>query len=305
MINKGKRLFWAVCICTMGLGLSACGQMTATENEEALFLSEAQSSEELQSEELEVSEVTPVIQIESAEYMTKLDETSFEVLYLDYQDHAKSVVDLFAVSIEPEVDYTVKLYESDGVTEVENLMLPNDNGSYAIRIECAEYPEVDTELKLDVTGPIPGIFTRADFSFYGYKESDGADNSIDYMIAHPNSKADGADFRLSYNNEECTVPQAEVETFRTNRGIGMGSTVDEVLRAYGEHEVIDFSLWGDTYNTSEHKMTKRARYVVKTESGAGVQMEFMFDQNDELMVILVEGIYEKYMGEDADMVEFR
>lgn len=312
MINKGKRLFVTICIFTMVLGLSACGETTARKNAEVSFSSETQSPVDLQNEGTEVlteeeviEEITPVIQIEATEYVTQLDETSFEVRYLDYQDNANSVADLFTVSIEPEADYTVKLYESNGVTEIAEAVLPIDNGSYTIKIACVEYPEANTEIKLDVTGAIPGVFTKADFSFFGYKESDGADNLIDYMNAHPNGGGDGDVFKLSHNQEECAVPQNQVETFRTNRGIGMGSTLEEVLRAYGEHGVEEFSLWGDTYNTNEHKMTKRVRYVVETESGAGVQMEMMFDQNDELMVFMLEGIYKKYMGDDADMVEFR
>lgn len=97
---------------------------------------------------------------------------------------------------------------------------------------------------------------------------------------------------ISYPNPNRNCSE-ENRTFKTARGIGLGSTREDVLRAYNQRWMAGGGKaqeWMKKYNTDEHIVTEAYEFLYKTDytSYHYAVIKFLIDQNGKVMVILFD-----------------
>ncbi len=85
--------------------------------------------------------------------------------------------------------------------------------------------------------------------------------------------------------------------FKTYRGIGLGSGLDEVFDAYGTVTLAPPNEWEVGISGAGHTLKQSAIYLGQIESGAYVTIHFYFDQNDTVMFLSYDAIYSQYASE--------
>lgn len=154
----------------------------------------------------------------------------------------------------------------------------------------------------DVAYETPVLY-RADFEIPDVFGT-GYTNAINYYNDFPDGNDGGTAGNLGigiyYKGFESVISAEEALVFKTHRGIGLGSKVEEVYEAYGKgwieppHE----GLLG--LNDNEHTVEYFVFYPGRIASGAAVDIRFYIDQNDTVMGIDIGGIYEKFVTEELE-----
>lgn len=146
-----------------------------------------------------------------------------------------------------------------------------------------------------------GFLYRADFTIPDSRGL-GYTNTIDYYNAYPDGQSGGtfanAGLVVHYPGDlDSDLSDADSLAYRTCRGIGLGSTRDEVFAAYGEVELYPPQEWEAGISTPEHTLAGSVMYLGRIDSGAYVTLRFYFDQNDTVMYLSYDAIYAQYAAE--------
>ena len=142
------------------------------------------------------------------------------------------------------------------------------------------------------------VFYREDFEIPDCHNL-GYTNLIDFYNDYPNGKSAGtygnAGIMVHYREDmDMDLPLEESLAFKTYRGIGLGSSLDEVFDAYGSVDIEQPFEELAGMSNEEHTLQYFVVYWAKIESGAAVEMRFYFDQNDKVMEITMGAVYETY-----------
>ena len=150
------------------------------------------------------------------------------------------------------------------------------------------------------------VFYREDFEIPDIYNT-GYTNMIDFYNDYPNGKVAGTEGNLClgvYYKYDVDLSFEESLAFKTYRGIGLGSSLDEVFDAYG---TVAFEPPHDGcigLSDEEHTLKYFVCYWAEIESGAYMDIRFYFDQNDTVMSIDYSAVYEKYASKiNADTFE--
>lgn len=184
-------------------------------------------------------------------------------------------------------------------------MQPSGNGSTEeasiteIQVdEIGDTEETKQEPQADFT---PHVFTRADFDLgIAQNTPEGYSNMAEFFMdgysAFDYSWIVALNPEMSDENEEISM------AWETHRGISLGDSLEEVYAAYGESGTP--SKGSDAWSYGERISTKWFGYAVALPNGMGLQLEFITDQNDEVIAIFMEGIDQQFMHKVTEPEEF-
>lgn len=151
------------------------------------------------------------------------------------------------------------------------------------------------------------VLYRADFEVPDVFGT-GYTNLIDYYNDYPNGKGGGTAGNLGiaiyYKGFESVISAEDALAFKTYRGIGLGSSVEDVYAAYGEGWVDPPHEGLAGLNDDAHTVEYFIFYPGKVASGAVVDIRFYIDQNDTVMGIDIVAIYKEFVTENTEQYLF-
>lgn len=165
--------------------------------------------------------------------------------------------------------------------------------------EITEKPEnCDNTVVQNENLIMKNILYREDFDIPDCRNL-GYTNMIDFYNDYPDGKSGGtfanAGVMVHYPGDlDKDLSDADSLAFLTYRGIGLGSSLNDVLDAYGIVTVSPPNEWETGICSAEHTLKSSVTYLGQIESGAYVTLRFYFDQNDTVMFISYDAIYAKY-----------
>lgn len=157
-----------------------------------------------------------------------------------------------------------------------------DQGTAKITVTSVINPKVKTVIDIDVKSGDGNVeLTYEDFDV-SYFEDGGIkyngkiyDNFLDYW----NNEDQKYNYYVTYNENDT---DADYKTFKTDRGIKLGDSLEDVMKAYNN---VAWFYMKDNYsggNTEEHKCTHCIKFLM---DGGNQRINFGLDQNDKVMII--------------------
>lgn len=132
----------------------------------------------------------------------------------------------------------------------------------------------------------------------------GYTNLIDYYNVYPNGNGGGSAGNLGiaayYGGWESFLSAEDALAFKTWRGIGLGSSAEDLFEAYGDGNIEPPHDGLAGLNDGEHTVQYFVYYWGKIGSGAIMDIRFYIDQNDAVMGLDIGAIYEENVTENAD-----
>ena len=127
----------------------------------------------------------------------------------------------------------------------------------------------------------------------------GYTNLVDFYNDYPNGKPGGtfgnAGLLVHYRDDiDMDMSVEESLSFKTYRGIGLGSTLEEVFDVYGTEQIRPPFEEAMGLSNEEHVLTSFVDYSGRIESGALAGIRFYFDQNNTVMYIDYAATYAQY-----------
>lgn len=254
--------------------------------------------------EIEIEEPKPEISVVISDVVETVEENHYTVDYRDIMDDENWLENNFikienagsntVTTIINKLEYGVNL---DGTPQITEITDPNDivTGTYEILVTVGEgIDSVEQSILVDITGFVPGVLTYEDFEVVDYRNT-GFHNLVDYFTDYPNGT--GSTFRdcgilVFYKADEADLLGEEALAYRTPRGIGLGDSIEDVLRVYGDTEVKNSEDLGFDYEIDGLRATSFVIYEYPIPSGACLRIDFDFDQNGKVMCITMAAIYQ-------------
>lgn len=214
-----------------------------------------------------------------------------------------SVVAVFSLSACGSAEQKTETIEEVVVSEV------SDENTETADIEIEESVSIEnTETAEEVTEKIQeaekvnlfeqDVLYRADFEIPDCRGL-GYTNMVDFYNEYPNGKPGGtfgnAGLLVHYREDiDMDMSREDSLVFRTYRGIGLGSTLEEVFDVYGTEQIRPPFEEAMGLSNEEHVLTSFVDYNGRIESGALAGIRFYFDQNNTVMYIDYGAVYAQY-----------
>lgn len=156
------------------------------------------------------------------------------------------------------------------------------NGKSKITITSVRNPKVKTVLEIEVKSGEGNVeLTYEDFDVSCFEDGgikyNGKiyDNFLDYW----NNEDQKYNYYVTYNENDTA---ADYKTFKTNRGIKLGDSLEDVMKAYNNVAWFYMKSNYSGSDTEEHKSTHFIKFLM---DGGNQRINFMLDQNNTVMSI--------------------